>query len=425
MLAIVQPEDLDEVLSICTRWDVRASVVGTVTGTGRLRVLNRFDGEVLADMPAKSLEDDAPRYDRPRHAPADLDERRAADPGRLAAPSGHDNAADLLDSLADTSWVFGQYDHQLFLNTVVAPGGDAAVLRLKHPLTGADTGRGLALTVDGNHRWCAVDPRAGATATVAEAVLNLACVGGRAVALVDCLNFGNPEHPEVMWQLSEAIDGMGDACRALGLPVVGGNVSLYNESRGRDIDPTPIVGVLGVVEVLDRRPPGVRLADGGSIVLLGAAASALAGSRWAWRRGEFGGVLAAVDLDALARLCAFVRGQVLSGGLDGAHDVADGGLALALAEMAVASSVGFRVGDVDGYGALFAESPTRVVVCVDGPAGALIDAAQAAGVDATLLGVAGGDRLVVDGLLDIALADAKSAWRDRIPAALGSATSSS
>ena len=140
--------------------------------------------------------------------------------------------------MCDTSWVSSQYDHQLFLNTVEGPGGDAVVLRLKHPTTGADTGRGLALTTDGNHRWCALDPRLGTAMTVAESVLNLACVGARPIAVVNCLNFGNPEHPEVMWQLSEAIDGLGDACRAFGLPVIGGNVSLYNESSGVDIDPT-------------------------------------------------------------------------------------------------------------------------------------------------------------------------------------------
>ena len=155
--------------------------------------------------------------------------------------------------LADTSWVWRQYDHMLFLNTVVGPGGDATVLRLKHPVTGEDTGRALALTTDGNHRWCAVDPRIGTAWVVAESVLNLACVGARPLAVVNCLNFGNPEHPEVMWELSEAIDGMADACRALGLPVVGGNVSLYNESHGIDIDPTPVIGVLGVVDDLD--PP--------------------------------------------------------------------------------------------------------------------------------------------------------------------------
>ncbi len=186
-----------------------------------------------------SLHEDAPLYRRPCTAPAAFDETtRVLDAGQ-AAPVSTDAGAELLEMLADTRWVWSQYDHQLFLNTVEGPGGDAAVLRLKHPATGVDTGRGLALTTDGNHRWCAVDPRAGTALTVAESMLNLACVGARPLAVVNCLNFGNPEHPEVMWQLSEAIDGMAEACRAFGIPVIGGNVSLYNESLGSDIDPTP------------------------------------------------------------------------------------------------------------------------------------------------------------------------------------------
>ncbi len=422
MLAIVTPEHLDEVLAICARWEVTARVIGTVTGSGRLRVLDRFDGEVLADMPAKSLEDDAPRYDRPRAAPADLAERAAHGPDELAAPTAAGNGDDLLAMLADSAWISSQYDHQLFLNTVVEPGGDAAVLRLKHPTTGVDTGRGLALTTDGNHRWCAVDPKLGTAMVVAEAALNLACVGARPVALVDCLNFGNPEHPEVMWQLSEAIDGMGDACRQLHIPCVGGNVSLYNESRGRDIDPTPIVGVLGVVDRIERRPPAAALVEDDRLVLLGASSTMLAGSRWAWSRGHRGGALQPVDLDAHARLCDLVRGLVADGVVHGLHDVADGGLALALAEMAVRGGVGFTVkaGAVDGHAGLFGEGPSRVVLSVAASSVPEVHRRHTeADVPATLLGAAGGDRLVVDGLLDVALDDATAAWRDALPSMLG------
>ena len=249
MLAICEPAKLDDLLAICRKWEVQASVIGTVTGSGRFRVLDRLDGEVLADIPAASLDADAPLYDRPIAEPVDrVDRRRAV----VDLPPPVDAGADLLDLLIDPSWVYRQYDHQLFLNTVEGPGGDATVLRLKHPTTGVDTGRGLALTCDGNHRWCALDPRAGTALVVAEAVMNLACVGARPLGLVNCLNFGNPEHPEVMWQLSEAIDGMGEACRAFGIPVVGGNVSLYNESGGLDIDPTPVVGLVGLVDRLAR-----------------------------------------------------------------------------------------------------------------------------------------------------------------------------
>ena len=199
-------------------------MIGRVTDGGALRILDGFDGEVLADVPATSLHEDAPLYDRPRSKPS-----QSPSPSADDLPTPADPGADLLDLLTDPAWVYRQYDHQLFLNTVVGPGDDAAVLKLRHPITGAETGRGLALTTDGNHRWCAVNPRRGTAHVVAESVLNLACVGARPLAVVNCLNFGNPENPEVMWQLSEAVDGMADACNAFGVPVIGGNVSLYND----------------------------------------------------------------------------------------------------------------------------------------------------------------------------------------------------
>ncbi len=424
MLAIVEPAALDEVRAICTRWEVRARVVGTVTPSGRLRILDRYDGEVLADVPAASLHESAPLYDRARRAPADLDARRADSPNARAAGTG-DVRADLLDMVADTSWVWSQYDHQLFLNTVVGPGADATVLRLKHPTSGVDTGRGLALSTDGNHRWCAVDPRAGTAALVAEAVLNLACVGARPLGLVNCLNFGNPEHPVVMWQLSEAIDGMAETCRGLGVPVVGGNVSLYNESRGLDIDPTPVVGVLGVVDRLNVRPAGPELVDGSIVVLIGPPSSALAGSRWAWRRDHRGGTLAPVDIPLHLAVCALVRDLVNRGLVVGIHDVADGGLALTLAEMAVRSGIGVEVGSsaAPDHATLFSEAPSRVVAAVD-PADLdqVVRAGASAGVPVLALGGAAGGRIVVHGLLDVAVADLVTAWRDRIPVALGQGT---
>ena len=342
MLAIVTPDGLAEVMRLCERWEVTATVVGRVTapgpdGVGMLRIVDGFDGEVLAEVPASSLHDAAPLYDRPRAEPAGRNERLADVP-----PVPTDPTATLLDLMYDTTWVSSQYDHQLFLNTVEGPGGDAVVLRLKHPTTGVDTGRGLALTTDGNHRWCAVDPRKGTASTVAESVINLACVGARPIAVVNCLNFGNPEHPEVMWQLSEAIDGMAEACVAFGLPVVGGNVSLYNESKGVNIDPTPVVGLLGVVDELDRRPPGVGQREGDVLLLLGDDLSgpepSLAGSAAAWLHGHKGGDLPALDPAEVSILGDFVRSLVAGGSLAGVHDVSTGGLAVALAEMAVRAS---------------------------------------------------------------------------------------
>jgi len=421
MLAIVEPGDLDEVLAICARWEVAADVVGRVTTGGALRVLDGWDGEVLAEVPASSLHDAAPLYDRPQERPP-----RPADHAADVDVVPEDAGADLLGLLCDTSWVWTQYDHQLFLNTVVGPGDDATVLRLKHPTSGEDTGRGLALTTDGNHRWCAVDARHGTAMVVAEAVLNLACVGARPLALVNCLNFGDPERPVVMGQLSDAVDGMADACRALDLPVVGGNVSLYNASDGVDIDPTPVVGVLGLVDELTAVPPGARLVDGHRLVLLGTPAHGLAGSEWARRAGrERQGELPSLDLAAHAAVADLVRGLVADRVPSGVHDVAAGGLGLCLAEMAVAGGVGFTVDGVDGHGELFSEAASRVVVAVAPDHEAeVLDRAAAAGVPARVLGTAGGDRLVVAGLVDLALADATATWRDRLPDALDTVASS-
>jgi phosphoribosylformylglycinamidine synthase II len=375
MLAIVTPDDLQQVLDLCERWEVQATVIGTVTTTGRYRV---YDGdELVADLPGDAL-GDGPTYERP------VAPRPAAKPA--PAPPA-DPAAFLLSKLVDTSWVSSQYDSQLFLNTVAGPGSDAAVLRLKHPTTGVDTGRGLAVTTDGNHRWCAQDALEGSKRLVVESVLNLACVGARPIAMVNCLNFGNPEHPEVMRELSDSIDGMGEACRAFGVPVVGGNVSLYNESRGNNIDPTPVIGVLGLVDRLDRRPPGAVLVDGGRIVLLGDGSS----------------------LQDASALADRVRTLVLDGVVHGVHDVADGGLALALAEMAASSGVGARVSGVDAAAA-FDEWLPRVVACV--PAGAEVG-------PCVELGAAGGDRFVIEGVVDLPMEEIVRTYRDTLPSIMG------
>jgi phosphoribosylformylglycinamidine synthase len=452
MLAIVTPENLDAVLELCRRWEIRASVIGRVTDTARFRVYDGLfdavgvpgenppvprgddpptvssDAPLVADVPVESL-GDGPVYDRPRTPPADLAALHADDPAPTLAerfPDGTDLSDELLallaaPTIADKSWVYRQYDHQLFLNTVVKPGGDAAVLRLK------GTSRALALTTDGKARFCALDPHAGARLVVVEAVRNLACVGAVPKALVNCLNFGNPEHPEVMWQFSEVVDGMADACRALGLPVVGGNVSFYNESRGRDIDPTPVVGVVGLIDALTTVPPGPELHDGDAIVLLGHTEPELGGSEWATAHGLRGGRPPDADLGVAAALHDFVREVVVSGDVRGVHDASDGGLAVALAEMAVAGGCGFDVTlatELVPALAWFSESTSRVVLAVDpATADAVVERARAANVPARRLGTAGGDRLVATGPssteFSVTLAAATHAWRDALPDALG------
>ena len=426
MLAIVTPESWPEVAAICAKWEVRATVVGVVTepdldGGGRLRIRDGIDGPILADVPAASLSDDAPLYDRPRQPPA---------PRSVPALDPPDDCAgDLLALLRSPRWVFRQYDHQLFLNTVAGPGADASLLRLAGPGLPASV-RGVALTTDSNPRACALDPRAGTALVLAESVANLACVGATPAAVVNCLNFGNPEHPEVMWQLSECIDGMAAACGALELPVIGGNVSFYNESGGADIDPTPVLGVLGLVDAVHAPPPGLAWADGDTVVLLGPRTGAdgalpLEGTRWAAeRRAQRGGSVPAVDFTTHRALCAFVAGLVAAhvAGTPGlpvhaVHDVSSGGLAVALAEMACASGTGARL-DALGAAELFSELPSRIVVTTPDPE-ALGAAAASAGVATAVLGRVGGDRLVVGALLDAGVDALRAAHEGNLPATLG------
>ncbi len=471
MLAIVTPENLDEVIGLCDRWEIRSSVVGRVTDTGRFRVFNgTFDAlgvagcnppppgseqalipdsdrAPVADVPVGSL-GDGPVYDRPLAPPADRDAVAADDPApRLrAAPGTNDDCSHELLALlsipdiADKSWVWHQYDHQLFLNTVVGPGHDAAVLRLE------GTQRGLALSTDGNARFCRLDPRTGARLAVLEAARNVACTGAHARALVNCLNFGNPEHPEVMWQFSEVIDGMREACVALGIPVVGGNVSFYNESDGYDIDPTPVVGVVGVIEDLAAPPPQTALRPGVSIVVLGETAEETGGTQWARSHGLDGGRPPAADLGRAAALHGLLVDVVGRPDVVAVHDCSDGGLAVALAEMAITGDVGFTV-DLDAVpvvavgsagadsddavptGALcFAESASRVILGVE-PSGVdeVLELAAGAGVPGAVVGrteaTEGVARLTAresrGGGFDVALDAATDAWRRPIPDAVG------
>ncbi|MEX2255903.1 MAG: phosphoribosylformylglycinamidine synthase subunit PurL, partial [Acidimicrobiia bacterium] len=448
MLAIVEPHDLDRVLELCERWEVRATVVGRVTDTARFRVFDGLfdalgveganptpprgdeppavtsDAPPIADIPCDSL-GDGPVYRRPMERPAGHETHLADDPAPVLLarfPDGVDLGEELLrllatPTIADKSWIWHQYDHQLFLNTVVGPGGDAAVLRLK------GTPRALALSTDGKARFCRLDPRTGARLVVLEAARNVACAGAEPRALVNCLNFGNPEHPEVMWQFAEVIDGMADACTALGIPVVGGNVSFYNESQGRDIDPTPVVGVVGLIESLEQPPPTARFVAGQHVVTLGATAVELGGSEWAAVvHGLDHGAPPAADLAVARAVHGLVRDLVATMLVGAVHDVSDGGYAVALAEAAVAGGCGFAVMPDPGVphaAWCFGESASRVVVGVDPQRlDEVLTRAGDAGVPARDIGMTGGTRLVVHGVHDIALADAARSWRDAIPSLL-------
>ncbi|HUR76485.1 MAG TPA: phosphoribosylformylglycinamidine synthase subunit PurL [Acidimicrobiales bacterium] len=427
MLAFVKPEHLDEVLAIAEKWEVRHAVIGEVNSSGRLRVLSSLGGTVEADIPAASLSESAPLYERPMAEPPERAAQLDDDPAALPAPD--DATVDLLAMLYDPAWAYRQYDHQLFLNTVAGPGADAAVLRLAAPGVPTSGTRGIAVTTDGNHRWCAADPRRGAAMVVAESTLNIACVGAEPKAVVNCLNFGNPEHPEVMWQFSETIDGMSEACRALKTPVVGGNVSFYNESRGANIDPTPVIGAIGLIDKLDRRPPGAVLVPGARVVLVGPRSDVLTASLWARARHDHvGGRLAPLDLDLHNEIVGFVASVVRDALVAGAHDVADGGLGLAVAEMAIAGECGAQLDGIDGHGELFSEAPSRVLLVVDDDhLQEFEDRLEDAGLPFVHLGVCNGDRLFIGGsnllpLVDVAVDDLAAARSTAMPTALAAGT---
>ena len=343
MLLVAERGREEEVLRVFRKWELDAVVIGRVTSGGLLRVLDH--GQAVAEIPAHPLAEEGPVYSRPLAPPpkpahAETLVSFAADGANLT-----ENFLKLLASpaIASKRWIVQQYDHMVRTNTVVPPGaGDAAVVRVK------ETGRGLALAVDGSGRWCQLDPRLGAMHAVAEAARNVACVGARPIAATNCLNFGNPEKPEIMWQFSEVIDGIAEACRALSTPITGGNVSFYNETLGRAIYPTPTVGVLGLLESdADALSIGFR-APGDLILLLdgsGAAAEEAPNLRREFSSSEYArtihsivaGAPPAIDLAAEKRLVDLLAALAAERLLHSAHDASDGGLAVALAESGFAS----------------------------------------------------------------------------------------
>ncbi|MBI4728511.1 MAG: phosphoribosylformylglycinamidine synthase subunit PurL [Acidobacteria bacterium] len=417
MLAIVAPEDVAEAVAVCARWGVTAVAVGKVT-EGDL-VVNRR-GEVVARAPARSLADEGPTYHRPARRPEWLDELRARDP--LALPAPDDLGAALLDLLASPNicskrWVFEQYDSLVQHGTLAGPGGDAAVLRVP------GTGRALALSTDGNARYCLLDPRLGAAHAVAEAARNVACSGARPVSVTNCLNFGNPEDPGVMWQFAEAVAGMGEACRALATPVTGGNVSFYNQTEGENIHPTPVIGMLGVIEDASRAL-GIAWGAGRAVALLGETRAELGGSEWAWATHGFaGGAPPSLDLEAESRLVDLLASLAERELIESAHDCSQGGLGVTLAECAIASGIGAILDpatDLAPHAWLFSESATRAVVtCAPERLDDVLRTARAAGVPAAALGETGGAALEIRGVLRIETAALARAFEGALPAMLG------
>ncbi len=413
MLAVVRPDDLEEVLALADKWEITASPIGTIVEGGTLSVTHR--GELVAEVPAASLSEDAPKYRRPQQRPTGLD-AIWADAARLPATVDVPAALlALLDDpvLGDRSWISEQYDHQLFLNTVIEPGHDGALLRIK------GTEKGLAVSTDGDGLRCSVDPHRGGARIIWESALNVAVTGARPYAVVDNLNFGNPEKPGVMWQFVETVEGISEACEALGIPVVGGNVSFYNETDGVDIHPTPVVGMLGFCDPMPERPPRLdRARDGMGIWLFGPdhdlddfAASAFARIVL----DASGGRPSAPDAETGRQVVA--KAVELAGWTPVLHDISAGGLAVALAEICIRSGVGATV-EVDDWRELFTEAPHRFLAVL--PKG--VDPTKAdrdAAVPIRKLGTIGGETIDFGDLGSVDLTEATTTWRSALPRRLG------
>ena len=423
MLAIVAPDNLDAVLAVCAKWGVLATDVAEVTEDGRLVV--EWHGAVVVDAPPASLADEGPVYERPLARPLDQDALQADTPDRLARPTtGDELRATVLrlaasPNLCSRRWVTEQYARYVLGNTVLAQPEDAGVIRLSDTST-----KGVALSTDGNGRFARLDPYAGAQLSVAEAYRNVAAVGAEPYAVTDCLNFGSPEDPAVMWQFSEAVRGIADACRELGLPVTGGNVSFYNSTGANPINPTPVIGVLGLVEDVTRRVPHGFAEDGLEVLLLGQTADELGGSEWAWvEHRHLGGRPPAVDLTAERSLGEVLVEGARSGLLRSAHDLSDGGLAQGLVECTLRRGVGVTVtlpGGLEPFVWLFSESAARAVVAVaPGDAERVAELCAARELRCTRIGRTGGAALAVEGAFTIPLPELEDAWEGTLPRLFG------
>ncbi|HSI97777.1 MAG TPA: phosphoribosylformylglycinamidine synthase subunit PurL [Gaiellaceae bacterium] len=395
MVAIVRPQMVEAVERVLDRWELRHAVIGEVTSSGELRAF--WEGELVGEIRARFLTDGCPRYEVER-AP------RAARPAREIAPHHPPVGEALLELLASPNlrsreFVYRRYDQLVGSRTVRRPGLDAAVLRLRPSY------RGLAMTLDGQGRIASLDPFVGGALAVLEAARNVACAGGEPLGFTDCLNFGNPEKPEIGWELAEAIEGMAQACEALGVPIVSGNVSLYNQTNGRAIHPTPVVGAVGLVEDVRRVPRGWR--EGDSLILAEASSVSLAGSEYQARYGEVGGSPPRLDLEAEARLVSFLwRAAPLCTLV---HDSAEGGIAVCLAEAAIHSGCGASDTLDDDPEELFGETGGKAVLaCAPGVRDDVLGHAEELGVVAYGVGLAGGSTL-----LGVGLEQLREVWESR------------
>jgi phosphoribosylformylglycinamidine synthase II len=420
MMAVVTPANVAAFLDVCRKWDVEAVVIGEVTADGLLTMTWR--GTTVVKIPPRTAAD-GPVYQRPLVRPDGLDGVLASGPESLARPAGGPALGDTLltllgsPGLADKRWVTQQYDSRVRGNTVLAMPEDGGLVRVDE-----ETGLGIALATDGNGRYCSLDPYQGTQLALAEAYRNVVMTGATPAAVTNCLNFGSPEDPAVMWQLAEAVRGLADGCKTLGVPVTGGNVSLYNQTGATAIHPTPVIGVLGIHADVSKRLAAGFAADGAEVVLLGTTREEFGGSAWAdVVHQHLGGRPPAVDLEAERKLAALVIAASAAGVLASAHDVSDGGLAIALAEACMQGGRGCAVTlPGDPFTALFSESSARALVSVvPGREAEFAALARQHGVPATVLGVTAGDTLSVEGTFEIPVTKLTSVWTATLPAIFG------
>ncbi|MDQ1721606.1 MAG: phosphoribosylformylglycinamidine synthase subunit PurL [Pseudonocardiales bacterium] len=426
MMAVVAPENLEAFLKVCAKWDVTATVLGAVTDGDRL--VMRWHGETIVDVPPRSLAHEGPVYRRPVRRPYDQDALNGEHGNGLPRPRTGEQlratALKLMSSanLADKSWVTDQYDRYVQGNTVLAQPEDAGMIRLPGP-DGEDSNVGIAISVDGNGRYCRLDPYAGAQLALAEAYRNVAVTGARPLAVTNCLNFGSPEDPAVMWQFAEAVRGLADGCQQLGIPVTGGNVSFYNQTGNTAILPTPVVGVLGVIDDVTRRTPMALRDDGRQLYLLGDTRDEFGGSEWAHvAHGFLGGKPPEVDLDRERLLADVLINASRNGLIDAAHDLSDGGLFVAVAEGCLRGNAGIRLilpEDADSFVFLFSESAGRAIVAVPRTEEVrFTDMCTARGLPAQRIGVLDvlESAIEVQGQFRLPISELRVAWTSTLPA---------
>ncbi len=422
MLIVARQGREDDVRRIFEKWDLDVAVVGQVTDDGRVRVMS--EGRVVADIPVAPIVHEAPLYERPVAEPSWQREAQKLDIESVEIPADmNETFLKLMESpnLACKSWVWEQYDHMVMTNTVVTPGADAAVLRLK------GTDKGIAVTTDCNSRYCYLDPYAGAALAVAEAARNLSCVGATPLAITDCLNFGNPEKPEIMWQFRQAVAGISEACRQFDTPVTGGNVSLYNETKSEAIYPTPTIGMVGLLDDVNKHATPWWKDEGDVILLLGASEPDLGGSEYLYAiHKRVAGRPPQVDFDREKAVQNAVRTCIRRGLLRSAHDVSEGGIAVALAECSLTRPSGMLAAtvtltdDVRPDVLLFGECGARIIVSTTpADAQAVIEIARELGAPAREIGRVGGRMLAVNNLISVAVAELHQRWSSAMPKLMG------